>query len=183
MSAWTLIHVGHCLWWLLSCRPCREWIPVYTQPRIVGLDAGFLTCESILCPTSSMFQVVLMTTWSKEVKWNSYASRERETSPSSSSPSSGTATPLNTQAINKMHQMKLMRMWFCEGWGRLLALLECDLASIKTTNQSWPSDTLTLIILMEPTLLLGVFNIRTFYCLTLQMHRNRPSIWFRLQLS
>lgn len=67
--------------------------------------------------------------------------------------------------------------------GGLLALLECDLASIKTTNQSWPSDTLTLIILMEPTLLLGVFNIRTLHCLTLQMHKNRPSIWFRLQPS
>lgn len=34
--------------------PCREWIPVYAQPRIVGLDAGF---DSWINPMSYFFYV------------------------------------------------------------------------------------------------------------------------------
>lgn len=129
----------HCPWCLLSRRLCREWIHVYTHPRIVDLDAGF---DVWVNPTSPLFQVVLMTTWSKEVKWNSYASRERGTSPSSSSPSSGTATPLNIQAVNKMHQMKLMRMWFC-GWGAFSSagMWSCFHQNNKSIMAIWHTDT------------------------------------------
>lgn len=75
-----------------------------------------LSLWTILSPACSLFQVALMTTWSKEVKWNLSANRERGTSPLSSSLSSGRVMPLSMQTIKKKREwMKLFWSRFCEG--------------------------------------------------------------------